>query len=129
MQAYPGLDIRPTVFAVVKDWAGEGGRLKAAFACVLLVAVLWRTPLGPLCARLLPGPVRRALVRIADAGLVVSAGGTYLVPHYRILPKLVDLLVAYAMGRRYVLFTQSLGPFSGWQGAVVSRASCCAARD
>lgn len=120
-EAYPGLDIRPTVFAVVKDWAGEGGRFKAAFACVLLVAVLWRTPLGPLCARLLPGPVRRALVRIADAGLVVSAGGTYLVPHYRILPKLACLLVAYAMGRRYVLFTQSLGPFPAGKGQRLAR--------
>ncbi len=112
-RTYPDLDVHPTVFAVVDEWAGAQGMLKVAFARVLLAAFLWRTPLGPVCARLLPPSVRHALTRIAAADLVISAGGTYLVPHYRILPKLTDLLVAYAMGRRYVLFTQSLGPFPG----------------
>jgi colanic acid/amylovoran biosynthesis protein len=45
--------------------------------------------------------------------MIVSAGGTYLVPHYRIFPKLLDLLVARAVRRPLVLFTQSLGPFTG----------------
>src|SRR3546814_14518787 len=45
--------------------------------------------------------------------MVVSSGGTYLVPHYRLMPKLLDFLVVLALGRPLVLFTQSLGPFHG----------------
>lgn len=115
-RAYPDLDVHPTVFGALQKSAGRHGSTKAGFVRALIAARLWHTPLGPRVAQSLPPPVRGALGRIAAARVVVSAGGTYLVPHYRMLPKLADLLVAYAMGRPYVLFTQSLGPFSRGRG-------------
>src|SRR3546814_4747390 len=66
--------------------------------------------------------------------MVVSSGGTYLVPHYRLMPKLLDFLVVLALGRPLVLFTQSLGPFHGvgqrWLlRRVLSRATLILVRD
>jgi colanic acid/amylovoran biosynthesis protein len=133
-RAYPDLDVHPTVFGALQESAGRDGSTKAIFVRALVAAYLWHTPLGARVARSLPPAVRGALERIAAARVVVSAGGTYLVPHYRILPKLADLLVAYAMGRPYVLFTQSLGPFSRGRGTrllgfVLRRARLILVRD
>lgn len=110
---YPDLDIRPTIFSALEAHAGgkpRSGSMKARFLRTLIAARLWRTRFGPACERFLPEAVSDALDRIAGARVIVSAGGTYLVPHYRILPKLADLLCAHAMGQPYILFTQSLGP-------------------
>lgn len=107
---YPDLAFRPILFDQVSDWAH--GRWRNGFILLLLAAAaMWRLPLGKLGSRLLPRSLRASLAEFASADLVVSAGGTYLVPHYRIFPKILDLLVADALGRPYVLFTQSLGPF------------------
>jgi colanic acid/amylovoran biosynthesis protein len=73
--------------------------------------VLWRSPLYRLGVWFAPVAVRSTLDDFASAAMIVSAGGTYLVPHYRILPKLLDMLVALALRRPLILFTQSLGPF------------------
>lgn len=78
---------------------------------LLAAAALWRTPLAGLMRRALPPQIRSVLDAYAESDLIVSAGGTYLVPHYRIRPKLLELLVARLLRRPYVLFTQSLGPF------------------
>lgn len=64
----------------------------------------------------LEGPVRdsefsKALRVISDADVVVSSGGTYLVDHYRFGHRVRELLVARAMGKPIVLWTQSMGPF------------------
>jgi len=133
-RAYPDLDVHPTMFGALQDSTGRNGSMRAGFARALIAARLWHTPLGSRVARSLPPAVRGALDRIAAARVVVSAGGTYLVPHYRILPKLADLLVAYAMGRPYVLFTQSLGPFPRGRdgrllGFVLRRARLILVRD
>lgn len=55
----------------------------------------------------------RGLRRIQEADLVVSTGGTYLVPHYSAFNKLLELRVAYALNTPYVLYTQSIGDFRG----------------
>lgn len=61
---------------------------------------------------LLPGArERRALEAYATADLVVSTGGTYLVEHYPLRPRLFEFDLAHALGKPLILFTQSLGPF------------------
>ena len=110
---YPGLAPRSILYDDLAA-AAPGVWQRRRMAVLLLLAVgLWRTPLGPFVARRLPASLQIGLSDIADADVVVSAGGTYLVPHYRVGPKLLELLVAIGLGRPMVLFTQSLGPFTG----------------
>ncbi|RAL20096.1 hypothetical protein DL240_18885 [Lujinxingia litoralis] len=52
-----------------------------------------------------------ALQTYAEADLIVSTGGTYLVENYDIEPRLFDFQIALALGRPLVFYTQSLGPF------------------
>lgn len=108
---YADLDFQPLFFDQIAVWAGTRWT-KGAILLVLAAATVWRcSPLRWLCRRFLPTPLCANLDRFAAAELVISAGGTYLVPHYRIFPKIIDLLVAVALRRPFVLFTQSLGPF------------------
>ncbi len=119
---YPELRVRPMLFNLLEREAAGPQAFRIALARLLLAMRLRRTRLG---RRLMGGfapEVRAAAERLAAADLVISSGGTYLVPHYRMLPKLVDLLVAHAAGRPYVLFTQSLGPFPpGQRGRALIR--------
>jgi colanic acid/amylovoran biosynthesis protein len=103
---HPGLRFCPTLYDATVAWAGRGRARKPAMLLVLAAAAL-----GPFAWRLLPRAPRRALEVYAAADAVVSAGGTYLVPHYELMPKLFDFLVTLALGRPLILFTQSLGPF------------------
>lgn len=107
---YAGVPIRSALFDQVSDWASPGLRRKLALLLVILCAVLVRFGADPEWLPL-PAGVRRALAEYRAADLVVSAGGTYLVPNYRLMPKIFDFLVTLAIGRPLVLFTQSLGPF------------------
>lgn len=69
-------------------------------------------PRGVLLARELLDPAARdQLDRIAAADVVVATGGTYLVEHYPLAPRLRELRVAQALGRPTYLYTQSMGPF------------------
>lgn len=106
---HPGIRFRPSLYAELAAWAP--GRLRPAAVLLLAAAAGWRAGVGRLLARRLPTPLRETLATYAAADLVVSSGGTYLVPHYDLRPKLLDYLVTLAMGRPLVLFTQSLGPF------------------
>lgn len=112
---FPEFEIGPVLYSRIEAWLPRPRFRKVGIVVVFMAAALWRTPLGPIAARLLPRPIRRELAAYAAADVVISAGGTYLVPHYRLTPKLVDLMVARLLGRPYVLFTQSLGPFDGIQ--------------
>jgi len=47
----------------------------------------------------------------AEADLVVSTGGTYLVEHYNLEWRFLHLMTVAASRRPLVLFTQTLGPF------------------
>ncbi|ROZ49699.1 polysaccharide pyruvyl transferase family protein [Rhodococcus sp. WS3] len=53
----------------------------------------------------------RSLAIYADADLVVSSGGTYLVDHYDFRPRELELRFAAKLGSDVVLWTQSMGPF------------------
>lgn len=60
---------------------------------------------------LLPRALRQNLDEFRSADLIVSAGGTYLVEHYRLELNLLQLSLAVSTGKATVMFTQSLGPF------------------
>lgn len=107
---YSDFDFRPELFDQIVAWTGARWR-KAGILILLAAAATWRTPLRRLFAQLLPPSIVASLERFAAADLVISGGGTYLMPHYRIFPKILDLLVALALRRPFILFTQSLGPF------------------
>lgn len=107
---YSDFDFHPGLFDQIVAWTGARWT-KAGILVLMAAAAAWRTPLRRFCAWLLPPSLGASLERFAAADLVVSAGGTYLVPHYRVFPKILDLLVALALRRPFVLFTQSLGPF------------------
>jgi colanic acid/amylovoran biosynthesis protein len=67
-----------------------------------------RTVLGRLLAPL----AFRDLQAYAEADVVISSGGTYLVEAYRLEPRFFSFEVARRVGAPLVLFTQSLGPFN-----------------
>jgi colanic acid/amylovoran biosynthesis protein len=60
---------------------------------------------------LLPRTARANLEEMRSADLIVSTGGTYLVEHYALEEKFLQLALAAASGKPLILFTQSLGPF------------------
>jgi colanic acid/amylovoran biosynthesis protein len=45
------------------------------------------------------------------ADLVVSTGGTYIVPNYDVRPKVLEFWLTRVLGKRLVLYTQSIGKF------------------
>lgn len=130
---YPDLSFRRSLHSQLAEWTG-GRRQK--LAALLLLAVAWasRFAAGRRLLALLPAPLRGSLEEYRSADVVVSSGGTYLVPHYRLAPKLFDFMVALALGRPLVLFTQSLGPFDSGRRRwllrrVLSRATLILVRD
>jgi colanic acid/amylovoran biosynthesis protein len=109
---YPALAFRRDVYSETVDWTRGRVRPLIAAIAVLATAKARRLPLlGSAMNRLLPAALQRTLSDYAEADLVVSSGGTYLVPHYALASKLLDFLVAQALKKPLVLFTQSLGPF------------------
>lgn len=52
-----------------------------------------------------------AIQLYADADVVISSGGTYLVDHYDFRPRQYELEFAYSLGAKIALWTQSMGPF------------------
>ncbi len=109
---YPSLRIKAAAYGHIENWAAPRFRPAVAAALVLAAARLRRVPIvGARIAGLLPANLRRVLADYADADLVISSGGTYLVPHYGLTAKLFDFLMTKALDRPLILFTQSLGPF------------------
>jgi colanic acid/amylovoran biosynthesis protein len=110
---YRDLLIKPAIYDQITRWGGSAGpwRKRLLKGFMLLAAASWRTPLWPLVEPLVPEPLRSSLSDYAEADVIVSSGGTYLVPHYNTMSKLYDFAVALLLGRPLVLFTQSLGPF------------------
>lgn len=107
--AYGDYRVEETLYCALESLSDDTRR--PGLMRLMAAAALWRTPLRNLARRLVPARVRAVMDGYAESDLIVSAGGTYLVPHYRIRPKILELLAARLMRRPYVLFTQSLGPF------------------
>jgi colanic acid/amylovoran biosynthesis protein len=73
-------------------------------------------------------------LRYANADLIISTGGTYLVEHYDLKERFVQLWLALETPARVVLFTQSLGPFrralnKSWMRSIARRAQLIMLRD
>lgn len=80
---------------------------------VLLLALASFPALAaPILTLLKHTSIGRALRAIQSADLVVSSGGTYLVDHYSFGHKVIEMRVANALGKKIILWTQSMGPFS-----------------
>ena len=63
-------------------------------------------------ARLLTtGGEWESLRRYAEADVIISTGGTYLVETYWLAPRVFDFRIALLLQKPLVLFTQSMGPF------------------
>jgi colanic acid/amylovoran biosynthesis protein len=77
----------------------------------LLAARYWHAGGERLAGWLLSTPQREFLQMYAKADLIVSTGGTYLVEHYALAPRVFEFDVARLLGRPLALFTQSMGPF------------------
>lgn len=107
---YPEFPVRPLFYERLSQYF-QARFLKIGIIWLLVTAWLIRTPFRGVVAAMLPDDIRGDLLDMAGADLVLAAGGTYLVPHYRIRPVLLELMIARALGKPYVLFTQSLGPF------------------
>lgn len=123
---YPDLDIRQALGmhrpagAVQGRRTSEGAGLWQRFRARIgrkvrslrIRAALAARRRGLNLARLLLGPEEQAAFnRYAEAEMVISVGGTYLVDHYDIRPRLLEFDIARAHGRKPLFFTQSLGPF------------------
>lgn len=93
---------------------GDGRRLRRValagrVARVVLSALTMR--LG--CRRIgirLAGAHGAGLATYAEADLVMTCGGTFLVPHYRPYARFADHLVVYLLRRPLVFFTQGFEP-------------------
>ncbi|MDZ4701984.1 MAG: polysaccharide pyruvyl transferase family protein [Rhodothermales bacterium] len=64
-----------------------------------------------LANRLLSRRERQAFAPYAGADLIVSTGGTYLVEHYALAPRLFEFDMVRRLGKPLIFYTQSLGPF------------------
>lgn len=108
---HEGVTFRPQLFAHVERLSARRKPQVALTLVLLALAPLRRVKPGRWLTSWLPASLKRGLDDYVEADLVVSSGGTYLVPHYEVYSKLFNLLLAWTMGRPLVLFTQSLGPF------------------
>lgn len=125
---YPEFHYRPALYDQVRSAAKGAGRAKLAILFVLLLAALWKRPVGRRLAHRLSPRLRDSLEEYARADLIVATGGTYLVPAYRLFPKVFDFLVALLLGRPLILFTQSMGPFPPGRDRWLLRWALCRAR-
>jgi colanic acid/amylovoran biosynthesis protein len=87
-------------------WAFRLLRLRVAAACVARGRDSAARRAAPDTATL------DALHLYRDADAVFTPGGTMLVDQYTLLPRLVDAAIACRLGASFVMFTQTLGPFS-----------------
>lgn len=116
---YPDLEIRPAPRMLAFDanpatplakktrflrWLVHRPRLYAA-------AALFGRGRARGAERLLRRTERAQIRELAEADLVCSVGGTYLVENYWLGPMLFDFGMVRRLGLPYVLLTQSMGPF------------------
>ncbi|PPF82222.1 hypothetical protein C5B96_09720 [Subtercola sp. Z020] len=82
---------------------------------------------NPLLMRALNLPLVRSsrfstsLRELRTCEVIISSGGTYLVDHYNFSPRVLEFRLAKSYGKRIVLWTQSLGPFTRERSEVAIR--------
>ncbi|MHC4932305.1 MAG: polysaccharide pyruvyl transferase family protein [Planctomycetota bacterium] len=112
---YPALRFRKLLY-LGGGWTlrlpGIGHLLRRLRARALLAAAKRRRRMGARAkAWFLTREDREDLEAYANADLVISTGGTYLVENYDLTPRIFDYRFIRALGRPYLFFSQSLGPF------------------
>ncbi|MBK8161333.1 MAG: polysaccharide pyruvyl transferase family protein [Rhodospirillaceae bacterium] len=113
---YPELEISQLISIQPRATGGRASRLLTRLGrriSRLRVAIaLGMLSRGMDISRLVLSKDMRLVFRhYADADMVISVAGTYLVDNYDISPRLRELDVAMAYGKRPLFYTQSLGPF------------------
>ncbi len=108
---YPGLAIRESVFMASGAGVGSGVGRRMKIRRLRLAARLWRAG-WKRSARALAGPLAEDLDLLGGAALAVATGGTYLVEHYSLAPRILEYEITRRLGRPIAFFTQSLGPFN-----------------
>lgn len=71
-----------------------------------------RFGLRSLMRRLLTGEEAQALTDYAEADVIITTGGTYLVEHYNLGARIRTFRTARALKKPLVFYTQSMGPFT-----------------
>lgn len=90
---------------------------KAHFARLLSAALLLRRGLTRAAQALCDASEFERLCLYRDADVVVSTGGTYLVPTYNLDGKVFELAMAHVFGVPLMLYTQSIGKLRGHPNA------------
>jgi colanic acid/amylovoran biosynthesis protein WcaK/AmsJ len=106
-QHYPAISFRPQLWVTATQSPAWARALPRRFQETRVEAALDR----PRLRALLGEEERTSIAILGESDLVVSTGGTYFVPTYRIRPRAFELGLAERLGRPYVLYTQSIGAF------------------
>lgn len=108
---YPDMDVRPAFWSTIppsphRSVSGLTTAVRTRAGTLLYARGAYRS-----AGRTLTQAGHQFALRCAETDVVLSTGGTYLVPHYGIGPRLREYQLVLAVGRPLVFFTQSLGPF------------------
>lgn len=95
-----------------------GKLMRVWFAFVVMLAVMG---LKPLVEKIAPRVTREGIVRLRKVDTVLSMGGTYLIEKYGYIERMLAFILALAYGKKVVLMTQSMGPFTSPVGKMLIR--------
>jgi colanic acid/amylovoran biosynthesis protein len=113
---WPGVEVRPwswNLFGLgsrgtLRGRLWQRGQMVRALVAAAAYGAGFRRAGGALLSR----RERAFVAEYAAADLIVSKGGTYLVPNYDLRPHFFDYRLCRLLRRPLVLYTQSLGPFT-----------------
>jgi colanic acid/amylovoran biosynthesis protein len=96
-----------------RRWLERRVFARTRFARLLAAAALLRQGLDTGARAFADSEELATLACFRDADLVVSTGGTYLVPNYNLEGRLFEMLLAHVFAVPLVLYTQSIGSLAG----------------
>lgn len=108
---YPEIHFRSLIYKKYQVWGKSSLSRKLNARKLMLAARLMKIKLEFLARFILPKDLFDELKLYSSAQLIVSTGGTYLVENYDLSPRIFEFKLINALGKPFVLFTQSLGPF------------------
>ena len=114
---YPELTLRTRAYRVVSHVDKPVGRREKLVTELRLTRFRLACELRARGVNAIPSLLVRATEQrlmddFADADLVITTGGTYLVEHYDFTSRLFAIETARRLRRPLIFFTQSLGPFT-----------------
>ncbi len=127
-RCYPDLSLRRFLYLVRDGWYGLpriGAWLRRLRGHRLRWAARFLAGGRPRLSRwLVSADDHRDVRAYAEADLIVSTGGTYLVENYGLISRFYDFEFARISRTPYVLFTQSLGPFRKPENRAAVKSMC-----